>query len=99
MRADGAVRRLLQRIPQMEIAALPDVPACCGAAGDYFLRHAAIADALRTEKLDQIAALHADLLVTSNVGCRIFLDNGLQQRQLPLPVRHPVVLLAEQLDN
>jgi glycolate oxidase iron-sulfur subunit len=99
VRAGDAIRRLLACIPQMEIAALPDEPRCCGAAGDYFLEHAQIADALRAEKLDQAVALTPDLLVTSNVGCRIFLDNGLRQRGAALVVTHPIVLLAQQLDN
>ncbi len=97
--AEAAIRALLGRIPQLEIASLPTQPRCCGAAGDYFLRHAAIADALRAELLDGAAALAPTALVTSNVGCRLFLANGLRQRGLGLPVRHPVVLLAEQLDN
>ena len=97
--AGAAIRHLLARIPQMEITALPDEPRCCGAAGDYFLEHAQIADALRAEKLDQATALTPDLLVTSNVGCRIFLGNGLRQRGAALVVTHPIVLLAQQLDN
>ncbi len=98
-RAGEAIRRLLARIPQLEIAALPVEPRCCGAAGDYFLQHAEIADTLREEKLDQALALGPDLLVTSNVGCRLFLDNGLHRRSEHMPVTHPVVLLAQQLDN
>jgi len=97
--AVGAIDRLLRRIPQLEIAALPEQPGCCGAAGDYFLEHTAIADALRAEKLEQAQVLRPDLLVTSNVGCRVFLDNGLRQAGAPIPVVHPVALLAQQLDN
>jgi glycolate oxidase iron-sulfur subunit len=97
--AAAFIRRLLSAIPQMEIVPLPDEPRCCGAAGDYFLRHTAIADTLRAEKLDQAAALAPALLVTSNVGCRMFLDNGLRQRGDRVPVIHPIALLAQQLDN
>jgi len=99
VRAGDAIQRLLARIPQLEIAALPEEPRCCGAAGDYFLQHADIADALRAEKLDQALALAPDLFVTSNVGCRIFLDNGLHQRGRGIPTIHPIALLAQQLDN
>lgn len=98
-RADAAIARLLARIPQMQIAVLPAQPGCCGAAGNYFLRYPGIADALRSETLDRSAAAKPDLLVTSNVGCRIFLDNGLRQRGLTMPVTHPIVLLAQQFDN
>ena len=98
-RAEAAIARLLGRIPQLAITALPEQPGCCGAAGDYFLRHAPIADALRADVVEQTQALRPELLVTSNVGCRIFLDNGLSQAGVTIPVTHPVVLLAQQLDN
>ena len=64
---------------------------------DHF--HAQIADALRAEVVEQTQALRPDLLITSNVGCRIFLDNGLSQSGAAIPVLHPVVLLAQQLEN
>jgi glycolate oxidase iron-sulfur subunit len=98
-RGAPAIHALLRRIPQMDIVALPDAPGCCGAAGDYFLRHPAIADALRRQTLAPVLEQPADMLITSNVGCRIFLDNGLRQRGLQLPVIHPVALLARQLEN
>ena len=97
--ADGAIRSLLLRIPEIAIVAMPTEPRCCGAAGDYFLRHPDTAKTLRSEKLDQLQGIAPDLLVTSNVGCRIFLDNGLRQRAAPVRVTHPIVLLAQQLEN
>jgi len=98
-KADGAIAALLARIPELVVSPLPGEPRCCGAAGDYFLRHPHTADALRAEKLDQVESLQPDFLVTSNVGCRVFLDNGLRARRPRVPVKHPVVLLAEQLEN
>lgn len=97
--ADGGIARLLARIPQLQIDALPAPPGCCGAAGDYFLRHPETADALRTQTLDAVLAQSRQALVTSNVGCRIFLGNGLHQRHSKIPVLHPIVLLARQLEN
>ena len=98
-RADAAIARLLARVPQLKIDALPAPPGCCGAAGDYFLRHPDIADTLRSQTLDGVLATQAKTLVTSNVGCRIFLDNGLRGRESPTAVIHPLVLLARQLEN
>jgi glycolate oxidase iron-sulfur subunit len=98
-RADGAIQSLLARIPELEVISLPTEARCCGAAGDYFLRHPDTANALRAEKLDQVASVTPDFLVTSNVGCRIFLANGLRQRANHVRVIHPIVLLAQQLQN
>lgn len=69
------------------------------AAGDYVLRHPNVADTLRAETLDQIAAKHPELLVTGHVGCRVFLENSLRARARRVGVKHPVVLLAEQMEN
>jgi len=96
--ADAATAALLARIPQLVVLPLSPQPGCCGAAGDYFLRHAAIADALRGETLDQVAALAPDLLLTSNIGCRLFLGNGLRRSGQSIEVLHPVTLLARQLE-
>lgn len=98
-RAATAVRTLLARIPGLQVSALPTQASCCGAAGDYFLRHPAIADALRAEVLAAALEFDPDALVTSNVGCRLFLANELDRRRRRLPVLHPVVLLARQLEN
>ncbi len=97
--ADGAINALLARIPQLDSVAMPTEPRCCGAAGDYFLRHPETANTLRREKLDQMASIEPDMLVTSNVGCRVFMNNGLRQRASTVPVTHPIVLLAQQLEN
>jgi glycolate oxidase iron-sulfur subunit len=95
----GPVRTLLARIPGLEILALPEQPRCCGAAGSYFLEYPDRADRLRTEKLDQVTVQAPDLLLTTNIGCRIFLGNGLRQRDSALPVMHPLALLARQLET
>lgn len=93
------IRQLLGRIPALEVQVLPLQPRCCGAAGSYFIEQPAIADALQAEKLAQAAALAPDLLLTTNIGCRIHLGNGLRASGTALPLRHPLALLAQQLDN
>lgn len=98
---DGAkaTRDLLARIPGLEVQGLPDQPRCCGAAGTHFIEHPEPADRLRAEKLDQVGGAAAQMLLTSNVGCRAFLDNGLRQRRAAIPVLHPLALLARQLET
>ena len=95
----GKIRDALARIPALSITDLPPQPRCCGAAGTYFIENPGIADALRDEKLAQTAALEPDLLLTTNIGCRIHLGNGLRENGSPLEVMHPLALLARQLDN
>ena len=93
------LRTLLGRIPELTVLGVPEQPRCCGAAGNYFIEHPAIADRLRDEKLAQIEGEKPDLVLTTNIGCRIHLANGLRDRAGAPPVMHPLALLAEQLDN
>jgi glycolate oxidase iron-sulfur subunit len=94
----AAAHALLARISQLEVVTLPDQPRCCGAAGSYFLDHPQIAQPLRAERLEQLYAAKPDLLLTSNIGCRLYLGNGLRQRGSVVPVMHPLALLAQQLE-
>jgi glycolate oxidase iron-sulfur subunit len=97
--ATAPISALLARVPQLEVLALPEQPRCCGAAGSYFIEQPDFADRLQSEKLDQVAGLAPDVLLTTNIGCRIHLGNGLKARADVVPVLHPLALLAQQLDN
>jgi len=85
------VYALLQKIPGLSIAALADNPICCGAGGSYMLTHPDNAGQLRALKQQIIAASSADVVVSGNFGCAVYLnaDGG--------GVEHPLQLLARQL--
>lgn len=97
VRAAAATRALLARVPALRVAELPSQPRCCGAGGTHFLRYPAIADPLRDARLDQVEQTGADLLLTSNIGCRLHLGGGLRARGRAIDVMHPITLLARQL--
>lgn len=95
--ARDAIRRLLQRIPQLELVEMAPESGCCGAAGLGFLQQPDQADRLRAPKLDAVAALAPQLIVSANIGCSLHLAAGLRQRGQPVEVLHPVSLLARAL--
>jgi glycolate oxidase iron-sulfur subunit len=97
MRAGGLVEGLLTRIPDLSSAALAGNDQCCGAAGIYFLSQPEMADALRADKLAAIRDAAPQFLVTSNIGCALFLAEALKSLGLTIEVLHPVSLLARQL--
>jgi glycolate oxidase iron-sulfur subunit len=86
-----ALRRLLARVPGLEVVELPDT-GCCGAAGLHQLAEPERAAALRAPLLAALAESGASELLSANVGCRLHLANG-----TTIPVRHPVDFLAEHL--
>jgi glycolate oxidase iron-sulfur subunit len=40
-----------------------------------------------------------DLILTTNIGCRMHLAHGMRDRKAEVPVFHPLALLARQLEN
>lgn len=93
----AAVRQLLERIPGLRITAMD--PACCGAAGSYFLTQPDMADRLLEPKLEHIAREQPAYVLSSNVGCSMHLAAGLRRAGITAPVWHPLQLLAQQLDD
>ena len=97
MRQPHAARRLLEKIPGLEIIELDPRDRCCGAAGSYFVTHAEMADALLAPKLDAIQNLAPDFIVSSNIGCALHLAAGARRSGLKAELLHPVSLLVRQL--
>jgi glycolate oxidase iron-sulfur subunit len=86
-----AIYALLEKIPGLSVAALSDNHVCCGAGGSYMLTHPDNAGQLRDLKRQAITDSAADVVVSSNFGCAVYLnaDGG--------RVEHPLLLLARHL--
>lgn len=87
----------LARIDGLQLVPLDG--GCCGAAGSHMLLEPERADALRAPLLDAAGSARATTLCSSNVGCRMHLAVGLEARGDAMPLRHPIELLAEHLDD
>ncbi|MEQ1621020.1 MAG: (Fe-S)-binding protein [Methylococcales bacterium] len=86
-----SVYALLQKISTISITPLADNQVCCGAGGSYMLTHPDNSGQLRELKRQAIGAAQADLVVSSNFGCAVFLSSD------SVRVAHPLILLAGQL--
>lgn len=100
LRQADAPRRLLARIPDLELQDLPQTTRCCGGAGSYMLEQSDFARRLRDDKLAALQQLQPGIatLVSSNIGCALHLAAGLREQDQPVEVVHPVVVLARQLN-
>lgn len=98
LRKKGLTLRLLEHIPELRAVSVGRC-FCCGAAGTYTLNHPETADALGNDILREVAEYGASVLVSANVGCALHLGGLARRAGLTLRVIHPVVILAQQLQE
>jgi glycolate oxidase iron-sulfur subunit len=92
-RVADAPLAVLGAIPALVIAPHAESDACCGSAGLYSLVQRALARDILDRKLDALAAVAPDMVVTGNPGCAMHLSAGLRATGRATPVVHPVELL------
>jgi len=86
-------RTLLQQIPGVQLAEIPEAPICCGSAGIYNLVQPGPARELGDRKAQHIVQLQADVVATGNPGCILQLQASLARAGHPIPVMHTIQLL------
>ena len=74
---------------------MPEGDWCCGSAGIYNLVHADMAQALLDRKMEHMASIQPQLIVTGNPGCLLQLRQGVKRCQLDVEVMHPIEVLAQ----
>ena len=88
-----APRRLLAKIPGLEMRELPETGLCCGSAGTYNLLEGEMADRLGRRKMDNILGTGAEIVLAANAGCLLQIGREVRQNGHPLRVMHPMDLL------
>lgn len=87
-------RALLRRIPHVRVLEATEAGVCCGSAGIYNLVQPEEAEALGRLKAEDLEATGAELAVSANIGCTLQLRRHLGETSRPVPVAHPMELLA-----
>lgn len=83
----GKVEQLLGSLG-IEVRLPADSHLCCGSAGTYSITQPALAYTLRERKLESLAALEPQMIVSANVGCIAHLQSGTS-----IPVAHWIELV------
>jgi glycolate oxidase iron-sulfur subunit len=99
LRRPDAAQHLLEKIPQLQLQTLAENDQCCGAAGSYMLTQPEIAARLREQKLDALANMDTNILVSNNLGCALHIAGGMETRGMKIEIVHPVLLLDESLEG
>lgn len=86
-------RAILQAIPGLQLVEMRDADRCCGSAGIYNVVHHDLSMKVLEEKMENVKATGAEMIVSANPGCMLQLEAGCRRAGLNLPVVHVVDLL------
>jgi glycolate dehydrogenase iron-sulfur subunit len=90
-------RELLRQIPELELVEPPEWEICCGSAGIYNLVKPEPAAELGERKARNLLDTGAEAVVAANPGCALQITAHTERLGRPLPVLHPMELLARSL--
>ena len=94
-RISAAPRAILRGIPGVTLLEMENSSMCCGGAGVYSAVQPTLSQRILSRKLEAIATIGADEVITANPGCMLQLEQGLRAAGQHTPVRHVVDLLDE----
>jgi glycolate oxidase iron-sulfur subunit len=90
-------RELLHGIPGIELVEPADWELCCGSAGIYNLVQPEPASQLGERKARTLLDTGAEAVVAGNPGCALQITAHTERLGRPLPVLHPMELLARSI--
>ena len=95
----SAPRRLLAKVPGIELTEMREPEACCGFGGLFAVKYADISNAILTRKTDTARAANAELLLAGELGCLMNMAGKLTRNGIPLACRHIAEVLAGELSD
>ena len=86
-------RDLIRAIPGIDFVEMRHADLCCGAAGLYSALEPQMSSRILEEKMADVTATGAEVLVTGNPGCQMQLERGLRNTGSTMRVEHTAELL------
>lgn len=86
-------RRLLGRVPNLEVVDLQDGETCCGSAGTYNIEQPEIAAQLGLRKANAVVKTGAKIVASGNIGCLVQIDKHLRNQTDRVAILHTVQIL------
>ncbi|MCC7353218.1 MAG: 4Fe-4S dicluster domain-containing protein [Anaerolineae bacterium] len=88
-------RAILRAIPGIQLVEMRDPDRCCGSAGIYNVVHPDLSRQILNEKLDNVKATGAEMVVSANPGCILQIEAGCRNANLDIQVAHVADLLDQ----
>jgi glycolate oxidase iron-sulfur subunit len=87
-------RDLIRSLPGIEFVEMRHPEICCGAAGLYSTLEPSMSNRILQEKLTDLSATRADVVISANPGCQMQLGAGLRSSGSKMRTEHITELLA-----
>jgi L-lactate dehydrogenase complex protein LldE len=91
---DAAPRRLLSRVPELELAPLGSDARCCGFGGAFSVAFPELSAAIADDVLGAVEASGAELVTASDAGCLVHMGGALHRRGSRVRAVHLAEVLA-----
>lgn len=92
-------REILKAMPNSKYLELPNASSCCGSAGIYNILQPDISNKILHSKMEDVQKISPSIIVTSNPGCLIQMQVGIQNSNLSNSIKamHIVDFLYDRL--
>jgi L-lactate dehydrogenase complex protein LldE len=91
-------RKLLKSVRGLDLVEMADSDRCCGFGGTFAVKYAEISTAIVDEKIANVEACGASVLVASDLGCLMHIAGRLTRQGSALEARHFAEVLAGMTD-
>jgi len=92
-------RNLLSKVNQLTLIEGEQAETCCGFGGLFCVKYPEISQNMVDDKIDDILATKADLVLGGDLGCLMNIAGRLTRRNLDIDVRHVAEVLADMTDD
>jgi Fe-S oxidoreductase len=92
-RITAAPRALLNGVPGLELAEIPEAGMCCGSAGVYNLLQPEAARELGQRKAASVHTTGVQLLISANPGCSLQIASALEAQGETIAIAHTAEIL------
>jgi L-lactate dehydrogenase complex protein LldE len=81
-------KSLLRQLKNVELVELQNEKECCGFGGTFSIKHPAISGSMVRDKIDDIQATGAPVVISGDCACLLHITGAAEKRRLPVKGRH-----------
>jgi len=87
-------KQLLSAVRDLELVPLPEAETCCGFGGVFSVIYPEVSQAMMNNKVNNIIASGAEVVVVGDAGCLMNIGGGLRKAGAPVKAMHLIEVLS-----